>query len=138
MKSKYMKPKNTDLISIGHIKNKNKYYATFQISNIDAERRKRIIERKNTPFVNRDCNIVVTENKIYVIDYFKAAEFEIYESIIELAKKGLRPQRIDPMELEQELDFCMLEQDIERAIDLLSKPVEELEERYGIELKDIL
>lgn len=138
MKSECMKPENTNLISIGYTTAKNKYYATFQISNMDSEHRKRIIERKNTPFVNRDCKIFVTENKVYIIDYFTATMFETYKSIIEPAKKGLIPQRIDPMVLEQELDFCMLEQDIDRAINLLSKSAEELEERYNIKLKDIL
>lgn len=137
MASEGMKPRNTNLISLKYINDENKYYATFKISNIDAKQRKRIIERKNSSFAD-NCKITAAGAKIYVIKYFNDVEFEVYASIVEHAKKGLTPERVDPAALEQELDICMLEQDIDMSIDLLSKPSEELKELYGLELRDDL
>ena len=39
-----MKPENTSLVNIGYIKTKNKYHASFLISNLDAKQRKQIMK----------------------------------------------------------------------------------------------
>ncbi len=56
---------------------------------------------------------------LYMFKYFTAIEFEVYASLIEPAKKGVIPERIDPKALEAELDICMLEQEMDIHISRL-------------------
>ncbi len=118
-----MKPENTSLINIGYLKNKNTYHATFQISNLNTKERKQIIERKKTIGIT-NSKIYEAGSDIYVFKHFTAIEFEVYKSLVEFAKKGVIPERIDPKTLEVELDICMLEEEMDIHINRLSESEE--------------
>ena len=105
-----MKPKNTSLVNIGYIKNRNIYHATFQISNLDAGQRKLVIELKKKLRIS-NLKMYETGDDLYLFKYFTAVEFETYKSLVEFAKKDIIPERIDPKVLEVELDICMLEEE---------------------------
>jgi hypothetical protein len=115
-----MKPKNTSLVNIGYLKNKNTYHTTFKISNLDAKQRKRIIERRKTLQV-ANFKIFDAYGDLYVFKYFTAVEFEVYKSLLEPAKKGVVPKRIEPDVLECELDICMLEEEMEIHLNRLKE-----------------
>lgn len=118
-----MKPKNTSLVNIGYLKKKNTYHATFQISNLGTKQRKQIIELKKTLKIP-NLEIYEAGDDVYVFKYFTAVEFEVYKSLVEFAKKGVIPERIDPEVLEVELDICMLEEEMDIHISRLSEPEE--------------
>lgn len=105
-----MKPKNTNLVNIGYIRNRSIYHATFQISNLDAVQRKLVIELKKKLKIS-NLKMYETGDELYLFKYFTAVEFETYKSLVEFAKKGIIPERIDPKDLEVELDICMLEEE---------------------------
>ena len=113
-----MKPKNTSLVNIGYLKNKNKYHATFQIENLNTKQRKRIIKHEKTLKV-ANLKIYEAGADLYVFKYFTAIEFEVYKSLVGPAKKGIIPERIDPKALEIELDICMLEEEMDIHISRL-------------------
>ncbi len=115
-----MKPKNTSLVNVGYLKNKNIYHTTFQVSNLNTKERKLIIERKKTLGITNP-KIYEAGDDIYVFKYFTAVEFEVYKSLVEPAKKGIIPERIDPKVLEAELDICMLEEETDIHIKRLSE-----------------
>ena len=115
-----MKSKNTNLINIGYIKTKNKYHATFHISNLNIKQRKSIMKRKKT-FKVANLKIFEAGTDLYVFKHFTTIEFEIYKSLVEFAKKGVIPERIEPGVLECELDICMLEEEMETHINRLSE-----------------
>ena len=113
-----MKPENTSLVNIGYLKKNNKYHATFQISNLDAKQRKRIMEQiKRLKAAN--FKVYKAADDLYVFKYFTAVEFEVYKSLVGPAKKGVVLERICPKALEIELDICMLEEEIEIHISRL-------------------
>ena len=58
---------------------------------------------------------------LYIFKHFAAIEFEAYESLVEFAKNGIIPERVDPKVLEAELDICMLEEEIDIHIKRLSE-----------------
>ncbi len=120
-----MKPKNTSLVNIGYLKNKNMYHATFQIKNLNIKQRKQVIERKKTLGIT-NSKIYEAGDDLYVFKYFTAIEFEVYKSLVEFAKKGVIPERIKPDVLECELDICMLEEEMDIHISRLSEPAEKL------------
>jgi len=106
-----MKPKNTSLVNIGYLKNKNTYHTTFQVSNLNTKERKLIIERKKMLGITNP-KIYEAGDDLYVFKHFTAVEFEVYKSLLEPAKKSVVPKRIDPKVLEVELDICMLEEEM--------------------------
>lgn len=59
---------------------------------------------------------------------FQGKRWEVYKSLVELAKKDAVIKRVNPVALERELDICMLEQEIEISIS-------RLKEEYNIENK---
>ena len=113
-----MKPKNTSLVNIGYIKNRNIYHATFQISNLTTKERKLIIERKKM-FGITNPKIYEADDDLYVFKHFTAIEFEVYKSLDEFAKRGVVPERIEPDVLESEIDICMLEEEMDIHINRL-------------------
>lgn len=115
-----MKSKNTSLVNIGYIKNRNIYHATFQISNLDAGQRKLVIELKKKLRIS-NLKMYKAGDDLYLFKYFTAVEFETYKSLVEPAKKGIIPERIDPKVLEAELDICMLEEETDIHIKRLSE-----------------
>ena len=115
-----MKPKNTSLVNIGYLKNKNRYHTTFQISNLNTKQRKHVMELKKTLKLD-NFKIYETGADLYVFKYFTAIEFEVYKSLVEFAKKSVIPKRIDSKILEVELDICMLEEELEIHISRLSE-----------------
>jgi len=114
-----MKPENTNLVNIGYLKKKNKYHATFQISNLDAGQRKQVMERKKALRLAEKFKMYEAGGDIYVFKYFTAVEFEVYKSLVVFAKKGIIPERIAPEVLEVELDICMLEEEMDIHINRL-------------------
>ena len=115
-----MKPENTSLVNVGYLKKKNKYHATFQIENLNTKERKQIMERTKALKV-ANFKIFEAADDLYVFKYFTAAEFEVYKSLVEPAKKGVVPERIYPKALEIELDICMLEEEMEIHIGRLKE-----------------
>ncbi|PAV05467.1 hypothetical protein [Methanobacterium bryantii] len=115
-----MKPKNTSLVNIGYLKNKNTYHTTFQVSNLNTKERKLIIERKKMLGITNP-RIYEAGADLYIFKHFTAIEFEVYKSLVEFAKKGIIPERIDPKVLEAELDICMLEEELEIHISRLNE-----------------
>lgn len=113
-----MKPKNTSLVNIGYLKKKNKYHTTFQISNLNIKQRKQVMKLKKTLRVD-NLKIYEAGTDLYIFKYFTAIEFEVYKSLVEFAKKGVIPKRIDPKALEVELDICMLEEELDIHISRL-------------------
>ena len=113
-----MKPKNTSLVNIGYLKNKNTYHTTFQVSNLNIKERKQIIERKKMLGITNP-RIYEAGDDIYVFKYFTAVEFEVYHSLMKFAKRCVIPERIRSDVLECELDICMLEEEMDIHINRL-------------------
>jgi len=132
----YMKEKNINLVKMGYLEKENKYYATFQVSNIPEDRRHRILKRqKEENFFrlnSRDCEVFGAGDELYLTDYFKPKEFENYSSLIELAKKGIVPKRIDPIALEREIDIGMIEQDAYFAVEYSGFTIGEIKKHYNM------
>lgn len=130
-----MKDEDINLIAIGYLEEENKYYATFKITSIDKRRRERVIQRQSMDFFrlnNRDCQVFEAGNELYITDYYQPNEFESYKSLIELAEKGIVPERVDPPVLESEIDICMIEQDAHFAIEYSAYSIEEIKEYYSL------
>ena len=130
-----MKDKCINLIAIGYLEEKKKYYATFKITGIDQERRERVIQRQSSDFFrlnNRDCKVFEAGNELYITDYYQSHEIESYRSLIKLAEKGIVPERVDSSVLECEIDICMIEQDAHFAIEYSAYSIEEIKEYYNL------
>jgi hypothetical protein len=82
-----MKPKNTNLVNIGYLKNKNMYNATFQISDLNTKERKQIIKRKKMLGITNP-RIYEAGDDLYIFKYFTAIEFEVYESLEVVAQQS--------------------------------------------------
>lgn len=131
-----MKEKDVDIVGIGYLEDEDKYYTTLRVSNIPEDRRQRILKRqKEEDFFllnSRDCKVFEAGNELYLTDYFQPEEFEGYSSLIELAKRSIVPERIDPTLIEREIDMCMIEQDASFAVEYAGFTIEEIKKHYNI------
>lgn len=122
---------DVELIGLRYDKEKRKYRALFEILNMKTEEWNKI--SKNKQFLS-GRNFEVAACKVgsktirLIADWLTEEEFEGYESLIEIAKdKGDEiPERIHPQILGQELDMCMLEQNMSYYLIFARESKEEL------------
>ncbi|MEL7671870.1 hypothetical protein [Methanobacterium sp.] len=112
-----MKPEKTNLVRIEYNKEKNKYFATFKIWGLDENEIGKIIsyvERLETP---ENRKIYIKDCNVYVTDLFEAEAFEsTYPNIINAAREGLIPERVEPSVLNVEVDLCMMEDEVDFSV----------------------
>lgn len=118
-----MKPEKTNIIEIGYIKDKNKYFATFQVLGLDKNEIKRIRKYLKISGHQRNCKPYIKDDNFYITDFFEADLFEsMYPHMIKSAKECLIPGRIKPEILNKEMDICMMEQDIDFSVRRAANP----------------
>ena len=109
---------------------KEKYAVTFKMSNLEPEKRKRIIKRQKSGFLKSQGadieEIVEVDNDLYIKEYYESIDLENYRSLIPLARKGIIPERLNPDKLEIEEGLCMIEQDMKFRMNYAGKSVDEL------------
>ena len=125
-----MKPEKTNLVKIGYSKEKNKYFATFRVLDLDENEIGRIIRRAEKSEGQKYRKIYINDCKVYVTDFFEAEPFESrYPHMVEFAREGVAPDRVEPSVLDVEVDLCVMEWDVDfsvrRAPDLIRKSVVE-------------
>ena len=112
-----MKPEKTSLVRIGYNKEKNRYFATFKILGLDENEIGKIIsyvERLKPP---EDRKIYINDCNVYVTDLFEAELFEsTYPHIVEAAREGIVPERVDPSVLGVEIGLCLMEEDVDFSV----------------------
>lgn len=134
MKSESMKPEKTNLIGIGYIEDKNKYFATFQVSDLTKNEIERIIKYIKISGNERGCKHHIKDGEFYIIDFFEAELFEsMYKHMIKSARDGVIPERVKPEILDKEVDICLMERDVEFAVRAGADP-----ERYRDLVKGVV
>lgn len=112
-----MKPEKTNLVRIGYNKEKNRYFATFKIMGLDENEIGKIIsyvERLKPP---EDRKIYINDCNVYVTDFFEAELFEsMYPTIVEAAREGIVPERVEPSVLDVEVELCLMEEDVDFSV----------------------
>ena len=112
-----MKPEKTNLVRIGYNKEKNRYFATFKILGLNENEIGKIIsyvERLKPP---EDRKIYIKDCNVYVTDLFEAELFEsMYPTIVEAAKEGVIPERVDASVLDVEVDLRMMEDEVDFSV----------------------
>lgn len=71
-----MKPEKTSLVKIGYNKEKNKYFATFRVLDLDEKEIGRIIRHVERSENQTGRKIYINDCKVYVTDFFEAEPFE--------------------------------------------------------------
>jgi len=111
-----VKEKHVEIIKWEYIKEKDKYAITFKISKLEPERKKRIIKRYESGFLNSqgaDIEEITEINcDLYVKEYYTNEDIENYQAILPLARRGMIPERLDPDKLEIEVEMSMIEQEM--------------------------
>ncbi len=111
-----MKEKTVDLVNWEYLKEKDEYILTFKIKGLKSKRRKKILERYKSGFLKSQGadieEIIEVGTDLYLKEYYEKEYFEIYKSLIPLARKGLIPERLRPHKLEIEVEMCMIEQEM--------------------------
>jgi hypothetical protein len=116
-KSGRLKPEKTSLIKIGYIKEKNKYFATFRVLDLDEKEIGQIIRHAERTDGQKDRKIYINDCKVYVTDFFEAEAFEsMYPHIVEFAREGVVPERLEPSVLDVEVDLCLMEWGVEFSV----------------------
>ena len=112
-----MKPEKTNLVRIGYNKEKEMYFATFKILGLDENEIGKIIsyvERLEPP---KGRKIYIKDCNVYVTDLFEAELFEsMYPNIVEAAREGVVPERVDPSVLGVEVGLCLMEEDVDFSV----------------------
>jgi len=112
-----MKPGKTNLVRIGYNTEKNRYFATFKILGLDENEIGKIISYVETLEQQKDRKIYIKDCNVYVTDLFEAELFEsMYPHIIEAARKGVVPERVEPSILDVEVDLCMMENEVDFSV----------------------
>ncbi|OEC87657.1 MULTISPECIES: hypothetical protein [Methanobacterium] len=112
-----MKPEKTSLVKIGYNKEKNKYFATFRVLDLDEKEIGRIIRHVERPEGPKNRKIYINDCKVYVTDFFEAELFESrYPHIVKFARDGVVLERVDASVLDVEADLCMMEQDVDFSV----------------------
>lgn len=134
MKSEGMKPEKTNLVEIGYNKEENKYFATFEVQDLDKSEIGLIMTYCEISKLPRDRKLYIKDDIVYVTDFFEADLFEsMYPYMIESAKQNNIPERVEPEILDKEIDICLMEQDVEFAVRNAANP-----ERYRDLIKGVV
>ena len=114
-KSRSLKPEKTSLVKIGYNKEKNKYFATFRVLDLDKKEIGRIIRYAERSEGQKDRKIYINDCKVYVTDFFEAEAFESrYPHMVEFAREGVVPERVEPLDVE--VDLCLMEWDVDFSV----------------------
>lgn len=128
--SSKIKEENVDILNWEYIKEKDEYVIIFKISNLEPQRRERIIKRQKSGFLkSQGANIekiVEVNGSLYIKESYESDYIEMYESLIPLVQNGVIPERLDPEKVEIEEDLCMIEQDMKHRMDFAGRSVDEL------------
>ena len=118
-----MKPEKTSLVKIGYSKEKNRYFATFKVLDLDEKEIGRILRHVERSNGHKDRKIYINDCKVYVTDFFEAEPFESrYPNIVEFAREGVVPERVEPSVLDVEVDLCLREWDVEFSVRNVTDP----------------
>ncbi len=112
-----MKPEKTTLVKIEYNKEKNKYFATFRVLDLDEKEIGRIIRHVEREEGRKDLKIYINDCKVYVTDFFEAESFESrYPHMVEFARDGMVPERVKPSVLDVEVELCLMELDVDFSV----------------------
>jgi len=112
-----MKPEKTSLVKIGYNKEKNRYFATFKVLDLDEKEIGRIIRHVEMAEGQKDRKIYINDCKVYVTDFFETELFESrYPHMVEFARDGVVPERVEPSVLDVEVELCLMEGGVEFSV----------------------
>ena len=112
-----MKPEKTSLVKIGYNKEKNKYFTTFRVLDLDEKEIGRIIRHAERSDGPKDRKIYINDCKVYVTDFFEDESFESrYPHMVEFAREGVVPERVEPSVLDVEVELCLMEWDVDFSV----------------------
>lgn len=116
-----MKEKNVDITGWEYLKGRDEYIITFRISDLEPEKREVILERYKSGFLKSQGaeieEIIEIGEDLYVKEYYEKEYFENYKSLIPLAQERVVPERLDPDNLEIEVEMCIIEQEMKYRMD---------------------
>jgi len=125
-----IKEENVDILNWEYIKENDEYAIIFKISNLEPQKRKKIIKRQKSGFLkSQGANIekiVEIHGSLYLKERYEKGYMEMYTSLIPLVKKGILPERLDREKIEIEEELCMIEQDMKFRMDFAGKSRDEL------------
>ena len=105
-----LKPEKTSLVKIGYNKEKNKYFATFRVLDLDEKEIGQIMRDVERSENQKGRKIYINDCKVYVTDFFEAEPFESrYPHMVEFARDGMVPEREESSVLDVEVDLCLME-----------------------------
>ena len=112
-----MKPEKTSLVKIGYNKEKNKYFATFRVLDLDEKEIGRIVRHVERSKGQKDRKIYINDCKVYVTDFFEAESFESrYPHMVRFAREGVVPERVEVSVLDVEVDLCLMEWEVDFSV----------------------
>lgn len=125
-----MKEKNVDITGWEYLKGRDEYIITFRISDLEPEKREVILGRYKSGFLKSQGaeieEIIEIGEDLYVKEYYEKEYFENYKSLIPLAQERVVPERLDPDNLEIEVEMCIIEQEMKYRMDHAAEWFDEL------------
>lgn len=120
-----MNEKLVDIVGWEYLGEKDGYILTFRINGLEPGKREVILARHESGILNAQGaeieEIIEVKENLYVKEYYRKDYFEIYKSLISLARNGVVPERLDPDKLEIEVDMCRIEEEMRYRMDNASK-----------------
>lgn len=125
MKMSRIGKKTVDITGWEYLEEKQEYLINFKIRGLKQCEKDIILERFVSGILNSQGaeieEIVEIGEDLYVKEYYEKGFFEDFKSLIHFAQKQVIPKRLDPEELEVELEMCLLEHEMEKRINRASR-----------------
>lgn len=127
-----MKRMGIDLVGIGFDEELGTYHTETLFKCRDMDNVRTLVERATILESSRNCSITLMDDGIHLTDYFTPEEFErLYSSLVNVAKEGKCPERLDPLATAIESDACMVEEDADRVAFFLGASGEEYDRMFS-------
>lgn len=121
-----------DLVNIGFDEEAKEYYTTTRFKCNGMNDSSLLAKRATEIEAQRGCSIEIKEDAIYLTNYFDVDYFkQNHSGLINIAREGECPERLDPAAVSLEIDICILEQEDDHVAWLLGATKEDWEETYS-------
>ena len=127
-----MKRLGIDLVDIGFCEATKRYFTETRFKCRTIGDARSLYDRMMCVESTRNCGLELKEGEVYLTDFYGVSEFEsMYPSLVDLAKQGKCPERLDPLATAIESDVCMVEEDVDRVAFFLGATGEEYDKMFA-------
>lgn len=121
-----------DLVDIGFDEEAKKYYTTTRFKCNGMDNPSLLAKKAAEMEAQRGCSIEIKGDAVYLTNYFDVDFFkQNHQGLIDIAKEGKCPKRLDPAAVELEIDICILEQEDDSVAFFLGATKEDWEETWA-------